>query len=636
MATITAAAGGGDWTTGGTWVGGVAPTAADDAVLDATSGNVTIDSGAVCRSLDCNGYTGTLTNSSFFNSLTIGDGTAGAGNIAMRLSSGMTMAFGSGGGVRFASSSATQQTVICAGKSVGPCTFGYGDTAGNYILSDAFACGALVLTCGTFSGNGQNVTCSTLTSNVGANTRNITLGSGTWTITSLGAVVAFSATNLTFSATGSTILISDTGGSVKQFTGGGLTFNVVRIAAGGTGRVQFSDGNTFVKLERSGTGTKNIRFTAGTTTTLTGGEDAFFSGSSGNVWTIDSTSAGSAATISKASGDLVCDYLSLKDSAATGGATFYAGANSTNVSGNSGWAFSGVGPAITDCDPATGTTHGGTAVTLTGSGFTGATGATFDGDAATGFSVDSDTEITCTTPANPAGAVDVVVQHGDGDATLTDGFTYVTPAPTLSSIDPTSGTVAGGTEVTLTGVDLTDTSGVTFGGDAATSVTVVNDTTVTCVTPAHAAGAVDVVLTTPGGSDTLVGGFTFADVTAPTAASWATNTDGDEITATLSEADCTPASGTGGFTLGGTSATVASWAISGTTLTLTLSGTVYQGQTVTISYNDATASEAIADAADNLLADISGVSVTNNSTVEAPASGGGSTPTSRITLGIGI
>lgn len=104
------------------------------------------------------------------------------------------------------------------------------------------------------------------------------------------------------------------------------------------------------------------------------------------------------------------------------------------------------------------------------------------------------------------------------------------------------------------------------------------------------------------------------DVTPPTASDWAVATAGDEITATLSEAGCGPASGTGGFTLGGTAATVASWAISGTTLTLTLTGTVYQGETVTVSYDDATASEAIADAADNLLADIADAAVTNNST----------------------
>lgn len=46
-------------------------------------------------------------------------------------------------------------------------------------------------------------------------------------------------------------------------------------------------------------------------------------------------------------------------------------------------------------------------------------------------------------------------------------------------------------------------------GQAATSVNVVNSTTVTGVTPAHAAGVVDVVIATPAGGATLVNGYTY-------------------------------------------------------------------------------------------------------------------------------
>jgi hypothetical protein len=59
---ITAAAGGGNWSAGATWVGGTAPTAADDAILDATSGAVTVDTTTcVCKTLVCTGYTALLT-----------------------------------------------------------------------------------------------------------------------------------------------------------------------------------------------------------------------------------------------------------------------------------------------------------------------------------------------------------------------------------------------------------------------------------------------------------------------------------------------------------------------------------------------------------------------------------------------
>lgn len=114
------------------------------------------------------------------------------------------------------------------------------------------------------------------------------------------------------------------------------------------------------------------------------------------------------------------------------------------------------------------------------------------------------------------------------------------------------------------------------------------------------------------------------DTTPPTLSSRAVNTAGDTLTATLSESGCTPSSGTGGFTLGGTSATVASWAISGTTLTLTLAGTVYLGETVTLSYDRAATTDDIADAASNFLANFTDASVTNNSTQVPPSPSGGS------------
>jgi hypothetical protein len=83
------------------------------------------------------------------------------------------------------------------------------------------------------------------------------------------------------------------------------------------------------------------------------------------------------------------------------------------------------------------------------------------------------------------------------------------PPPEFSSINPTSGSSLGGRSVTITGVNLTGATGVTIGGSAATSVVVVNDTTITCVTPAHAAGASDVVVTTPAGSDTGTAAYTY-------------------------------------------------------------------------------------------------------------------------------
>lgn len=68
------------------------------------------------------------------------------------------------------------------------------------------------------------------------------------------------------------------------------------------------------------------------------------------------------------------------------------------------------------------------------------------------------------------------------------------PAPTLTSISPNVGGTVGGAEVTLTGTNFTGATGVTIGGVACTSVVVVSDTSITCVTPAGSRGAASVIV----------------------------------------------------------------------------------------------------------------------------------------------
>ena len=81
--------------------------------------------------------------------------------------------------------------------------------------------------------------------------------------------------------------------------------------------------------------------------------------------------------------------------------------------------------------------------------------------------------------------------------------------PTISAVNPNTGAITGGTAITITGTNLTGASSVRVGSGYATSVVVVNDTTVTAVTPAGTAGAKNVSLTTAGGIATLTGGFTY-------------------------------------------------------------------------------------------------------------------------------
>lgn len=170
-------------------------------------------------------------------------------------------------------------------------------------------------------------------------------------------------------------------------------------------------------------------------------------------------------------------------------------------------------PAITDVNPSSGPESGFTIVTITGNGFTGATGVNFGGKDAFSYTVDSDTQITAVTPAG-VGTVPVTVTV-DGDVVASPiPFTYVpvTPAaaPTVDSVTPNTGSTNGGTTVTIIGSGFTDGDEVFFDGKPATNVTVVNDTTITATTPAGTAGPVDVTVTTPGGQQgQLDDGFTY-------------------------------------------------------------------------------------------------------------------------------
>ena len=165
-------------------------------------------------------------------------------------------------------------------------------------------------------------------------------------------------------------------------------------------------------------------------------------------------------------------------------------------------------PRLTSVAPNTGLTAGGTAVTLTGTGFTGATNVTFGGTAATNRVVVNSTTITCTTPAGTAGAKSVLVTTPAGTNAANTLFTYVAP-PTLTSVSPNSGSTAGGSAVTLTGTGFTGATNVTFGGTAATNRVVVNATTITCTTPARAAGTASVVVTTPAGTNVANSLYTY-------------------------------------------------------------------------------------------------------------------------------
>ena len=154
---------------------------------------------------------------------------------------------------------------------------------------------------------------------------------------------------------------------------------------------------------------------------------------------------------------------------------------------------------------------GGTAVTITGTNFTGATSITIGGIAPTAVTVVSATSITATTPAHAAGAVSVVVTTPAGTGTGTNLFTYSAPAsllPTVTAVSPATGLPGGGTTVTITGTNFTGVTAVMFGGANAAFFTIVSTTSISARSPAGS-GTVHVTVITAAGTSAAGAGDQF-------------------------------------------------------------------------------------------------------------------------------
>ncbi len=182
-------------------------------------------------------------------------------------------------------------------------------------------------------------------------------------------------------------------------------------------------------------------------------------------------------------------------------------------------------PIPTAIAPNSGQEAGGTRVTITGTQFstTGGVSVTFGDKTVSYVSVvdlgDGTCRISCLTPAHAPGTVDVMVTNpGNATGTLVGGFTYLPQQPpTVGSVSPAEGTSLGGTEVTVTGTgfNIATYNEVRFGGVSATNVYVSDDRTLTCTTPMHLPGAVDVTVASSGLTGTLSGGYTYLDAPAP-------------------------------------------------------------------------------------------------------------------------
>jgi hypothetical protein len=80
------------------------------------------------------------------------------------------------------------------------------------------------------------------------------------------------------------------------------------------------------------------------------------------------------------------------------------------------------------------------------------------------------------------------------------------PVPAVSSVSPNAGPTEGGNTVTINGTNFVSGASVKFARTASATVTFVSATQLKAVVPAHAAGTVDVTVTTTGGTSALVSG----------------------------------------------------------------------------------------------------------------------------------
>jgi hypothetical protein len=135
-------------------------------------------------------------------------------------------------------------------------------------------------------------------------------------------------------------------------------------------------------------------------------------------------------------------------------------------------------------------------VTITGSGFSGVTKVAFGSTVASNVTVNSETSITVVSPSSVSETVDVRVTAKGGTSAVNSKDRFKYGKPTVSGVSQSSGPLAGGTKVTITGSGFALGSGTVFefGKVPASSVNCTSTTSCTATSPVAAkTGAVDVI-----------------------------------------------------------------------------------------------------------------------------------------------
>jgi len=356
------------------------------------SGGFTVTDMSVTRSMNFGANSGGTTNSapnlSFPDvtgsaTLTLSTAAGGYKNVDFgTLSSTVTGTLGSRGNVTFSSTGTyTGVTVYMALAASSNITLNTQEktisalqvtptyVSPSYTGKVTFACPITITNDFTFTGGTIvapfNISCGTFTAStyspLGSPYTRIIRGSNT-TLTVTGSGVSAFTNSQSLGLVMTNISILMTSAAAKTFAGGGGTYPAL-IHGGAGGNLTISGSNTFDSISNV-VQPVYFFFTINTTQTVT--NNVRFSGSSGGGTVfLQSTSAGTKFTLSKSSGIVLGNWVAIKDSTATGGASWYAGLNATNSGNNTGWLFNSLPIQITITDLSIDATDGG--ITISGS-----------------------------------------------------------------------------------------------------------------------------------------------------------------------------------------------------------------------------------------------------------------------------
>lgn len=282
-------------------------------------------SGTSAANLNFTGFAGTYApgTGTIFGNLTLSSG--------MTASSASTLTFASTSGVK---------TITSNGSTL-DCPVTLNGVGGTWRLQDAMTLGstrALTLTNGSFDLNGMTLTTGTFSSS-NSNVRTLSMANSSVIVLASGTAWQMStSSNATVNASGSAISMNSAVSktfNVGSAAGGGRTFGTLN--QGGAGTLIINGSNTFADITNT-VSPASIRLTSGTTQTVS----AFSaSGTSGNLVTLNSSTAGAQATLSDSSGTNTVSFVSIKDINATGGAAWEAFVTNGNIDAgnNTGWDF---------------------------------------------------------------------------------------------------------------------------------------------------------------------------------------------------------------------------------------------------------------------------------------------------------